>query len=61
MEPIGLDYKNSKGYIAIHKCKSCGAVRRNKLALGFLSQPGHNLLSTWVIIIAVEMEDSVPV
>ena len=39
MEPIGIDYKRSKGYIVIHRCKSCGTVKRNKLALNDPEQP----------------------
>jgi hypothetical protein len=39
MEPFGIDYKRSKGYIVIHSCKSCGTVKRNKLALSDPEQP----------------------
>ncbi len=33
MEPISAEPDAKKGYIIIHKCKKCGAVRRNKAAL----------------------------
>ena len=41
MEPIDIDYRSSKGYIVIHKCVSCGTVRRNKLALDDPDQPDN--------------------
>ena len=31
LEPIGLEI-NKKGYVIIHKCKKCGAIRKNKAA-----------------------------
>ncbi len=33
LEPTGVDYSPKKGWIIIHKCKSCGVVKRNKAAL----------------------------
>ena len=39
MEPIGLDYKRSKGYIVIHRCMTCGTVSQNKPALDDPEQP----------------------
>ena len=33
MEPVSAEPDSKKGYIIIHKCKKCGAVRRNKAAL----------------------------
>ena len=32
LEPIGLEINNKKGYVIIHKCKKCGAIRKNKAA-----------------------------
>jgi hypothetical protein len=32
LEPIGIETSNRKGYIIIFKCKTCGAIRRNKAA-----------------------------
>ena len=32
MEPVGAEPDPKKGYVIIHKCTVCGAVRRNKAA-----------------------------
>lgn len=32
LEPVGLEMNNRKGYVIIHKCKKCGAIRKNKAA-----------------------------
>lgn len=32
LEPIGVEISNKKGYVIIHKCKKCGAIRKNKAA-----------------------------
>ena len=32
LKPIGLEMNNRKGYVIIHKCTKCGAVRKNKFA-----------------------------
>jgi len=32
LEPIGVQMSNKKGYVIIHKCKKCGAIRKNKAA-----------------------------
>ncbi len=32
MRPIGIDYSAKKGYIIVHKCEKCGAIKRNKAA-----------------------------
>ncbi|MBE6714251.1 MAG: RNHCP domain-containing protein [Ruminococcaceae bacterium] len=34
MEPVSCEPDSKKGYIIIHKCTECGAVRRNKAAYG---------------------------
>ena len=39
MEPIFAEPDAKKGYIITHRCVQCGAVRRNKAALGTKSQP----------------------
>ena len=39
MEPIGIDYRASKGYIVVHRCVRCGAVCRNKLVFDDPDQP----------------------
>lgn len=33
LEPIGLDTNSKKGYIIIFRCKKCGQIRRNKVAV----------------------------
>jgi hypothetical protein len=33
MEPIGLEQSGKKGFVIIHRCRLCGAVRRNRAAL----------------------------
>lgn len=33
MQPVGLEQSGKKGFIIVHQCTSCGAVRRNKAAL----------------------------
>lgn len=32
LEPIGVEISSKKGYVIIHKCKKCGAIRKNKAA-----------------------------
>ena len=32
LAPVGIDYRGSKGFVVIHCCELCGAVRRNKAA-----------------------------
>ena len=32
MDAIGAEPDPKKGYIIIHKCRKCGAIRRNKAA-----------------------------
>lgn len=39
MEPISAVPDAKKGYIIIHKCLKCGAVRRNKAAVEAKNQP----------------------
>ena len=33
LEPVGVDHSGKKGWIILHKCRRCGAMRRNKAAL----------------------------
>ena len=33
MDPISAEPDPKKGFIVIHKCRKCGAIRRNKAAL----------------------------
>ena len=39
MDPIKVETDAKKGYIIIHKCRKCGAVRRNKAANEAKVQP----------------------
>jgi RNHCP domain len=32
MEPVGVDYRASKGFVVLHRCERCGVERRNKAA-----------------------------
>jgi hypothetical protein len=31
--PIGAEHSGKKGWVIVHRCERCGAVRRNKAAL----------------------------
>jgi hypothetical protein len=33
LEPVGVDYSGKKGWVIVHRCRSCGALRRNRAAL----------------------------
>jgi len=33
LKPVAVDYNSKKGWIIVHKCESCGDLRRNKAAL----------------------------
>ena len=39
LEPIGVDSSGKKGWIIVHRCAKCFAVKRNKAALDDLEQP----------------------
>ena len=43
MEPVSAVPDAKKGYIIIHKCTECGAIRRNKAAYGPKAEVGDNL------------------
>ena len=32
LAPWGVDYRGGKGFVVVHRCERCGAVRRNKAA-----------------------------
>lgn len=34
MEPISAEINSKKGYVIVHKCKKCGAVKKCKAAYG---------------------------
>ena len=33
LEPVGAEHDGKKGWVIVHRCERCGAVRRNKAAL----------------------------
>lgn len=39
MDPISVETDAKKGYIIIHKCRKCGAIRRNRAANEAKVQP----------------------
>ncbi len=41
MEPVSAAPDAKKGYIIIHKCTECGAIRRNKAAHEAKTQPDN--------------------
>ncbi len=43
MEPVSAQPDPKKGYIIIHKCQKCGAIRRNKAAYGPKEGANDNL------------------
>ena len=54
MEPIGLEYSGKKGYIIVHRCRSCGEVRRNRAAL---EDP---VPDTWDLLITLSTDPCLP-
>ena len=43
MEPVSAEPDAKKGYIIIHRCTECGAIRRNKAAYGPKAEVGDNM------------------
>jgi len=39
MEPVGVERTGKKGWIIVHRCTSCGEVRRNKAATDDPDEP----------------------
>ena len=33
LEPVAVEHSGKKGWIVVHRCRACGAERRNKAAL----------------------------
>jgi len=33
LEPVGAEHSGKKGWVIVHRCRRCGAVRRNRAAL----------------------------
>ena len=41
MDPISAEADAKKGYIIVHKCRKCGAIRKNKAANEAKTQPDN--------------------
>jgi hypothetical protein len=39
LEPVGVEHHAKKGWVILHQCQKCGALRRNKAALDDPHQP----------------------
>lgn len=39
LEPVAVEHSGKKGWIIVHRCRRCGALRRNKAALDDPDQP----------------------
>ena len=39
MRPVAVETDPKKGYVIVHKCDKCGAVKRNRAAYGIKNQP----------------------
>ena len=39
MEPVSVQHEARRGWMIVHRCTSCGAIRRNKAATGDPIQP----------------------
>jgi RNHCP domain len=33
LEPVSVEHSGKKGWIIVHRCRTCGAIRKNKAAL----------------------------
>lgn len=55
LDPVGVERSGKKGWILIHRCRSCGAVRRNKAALDDARAP-----DSWDAIVALSTRPSQP-
>ncbi len=40
MEPVKVELDSKKGYVIVHRCTKCGAIKRNRAATGS-SQPDN--------------------
>ena len=55
LEPIGLEQHSKKGWVVLHRCQKCGAVRRNKAALDDPNQPDD-----WIVMIGLTQKQAPP-
>lgn len=39
LEPVAAEHSGKKGWVVVHRCRTCGEVRRNKAALDDPRQP----------------------
>jgi hypothetical protein len=39
MRPIGVETEGKRGFVLVHRCERCGAVRRNRAVTGAATQP----------------------
>ncbi|MFN3266734.1 MAG: RNHCP domain-containing protein [Deinococcales bacterium] len=44
LEPVGVEHNSKKGWVVLHRCQKCGALRRNKAALDDPQQPDDYVL-----------------
>lgn len=45
MKPVKVEIDPKKGYVIVHKCQKCGAIKRNRSATEATEQPDNlNLL-----------------
>ncbi len=33
LEPVGVEHSGKKGWVIVHRCQTCGVIRKNKAAL----------------------------
>ena len=39
MDPVAVEHSGKKGWVLVHRCRDCGALRRNRAALADPEQP----------------------
>lgn len=39
LEPVAVDHDGKKGWVIVHRCVRCGAIRRNRAALDDPARP----------------------
>lgn len=53
LEPVGVDQSGKKGWVILHRCRSCGMQRRNRAALDDPRAPDD-----WDVLIGLSREPS---
>jgi hypothetical protein len=51
LEPVGVEQSPKKGWVVVHCCQKCGALRRNKAALDDPLQPDD-----WMAIVTLSQK-----